>query len=233
MNKLSGKHILDIYHEDYLNIAYNTGRIVAELHTAFIACEQKITFWNNSLLDEMNGWIYECLKANQYRYITKWDFETSLNKLKGCYNELPRQLIHRDMHYGNIIFNNGEFSGYIDFDLSQKNVRIFDICYFLIGLLIDHEESNSDVEKWYSIVSRFIAGYESKNPLTKLEKDNISCLMSNIELLFVAYFINIEDEVLAANASNLYYFIIRNEKRIRSAIDNHPDGIVEFQESLL
>ena len=28
------------------------------------------------------------------------------------------------------LFYNNKFSGYIDFDLSQINIRIFDICYF-------------------------------------------------------------------------------------------------------
>lgn len=220
MNKLSGTHILDIYQTDYLNIAYETGNIVAKLHTAFISCEQKITVWNNSILDEMSGWIYDTLELNNYRYISKLNFETTLNELKACYNELPKQLIHRDIHYGNILFNNSEFSGYIDFDLSQRNVRIFDICYFLIGLLIDHEKSSEHIEKWYHIVSKFIEGYEMTNPLTKLEKESICCIMSSIELLFVAYFINNEDEILAQGAANLYYVINKNEEKIQSSVNN-------------
>ena len=34
---------------------------------------------------------------------------------------LPVQLIHRDVHFGNFLFDEGKFSGYIDFDLSQRN----------------------------------------------------------------------------------------------------------------
>ena len=41
------------------------------------------------------------------------------------------------MHFGNFLFQEGSFSGYIDFDLSQKNIRIFDLCYFLAGLLAE------------------------------------------------------------------------------------------------
>ncbi|WP_278281602.1 hypothetical protein [Clostridium puniceum] len=39
MNKLSGTHILDIYEADYINIAYETEKGIAKLHTAFITCE--------------------------------------------------------------------------------------------------------------------------------------------------------------------------------------------------
>jgi Ser/Thr protein kinase RdoA (MazF antagonist) len=144
--------------------------------------------------------------------------QLSQKELLACYDELPKQLIHRDMHYGNLLFNNGVFSGYIDFDLSQKNVKIFDICYFLIGLLIDHDKKKDDVDKWYEIVSSFIKGYETINHLTKREKDSIGCLMKNIEILFVAYFLGEEDEVLAESAAGLYCFVKKNEDAIRSAI---------------
>ena len=225
MNKLSGTHILDIYEEDYITIAYATGKGIAKLHTAFIACEEKITCWDNSLLDEMSGWIRDTLEINDYKYLKKIDFDKSLNDLNECYNKLQRQLIHRDLHFGNLLFNNCEFSGYIDFDLSQKNIRIFDICYFLLGLLIDHEKSTEHIDKWYNIVSKFIEGYEMTNPLTNLEKESICCIMSSIELLFVAYFISNEDELLAQGAANLYYFVNENQEKIQYAINNYGPTI--------
>jgi Putative homoserine kinase type II (protein kinase fold) len=220
MNKLEGIHVLDIYNESYKDIAYDTGKIVAKLHSAFIACEQSITFWNNSLLDEMNGWVHNILNENKYRYITESDYEESLNELKESFYILPRQLIHRDLHYGNILFIDGEFSGYVDFDLSQKNIRIFDICYFLIGLLVGREKNREDVEKWFFIVTKFIQGYEETNQLLKAEKDNICCVMKNIELLFVAYFQKKQDDALAESAANMFYFIKNNEPGIKQAIHN-------------
>jgi Putative homoserine kinase type II (protein kinase fold) len=219
MNKLSGSNILNIYVEDYLNIAYETGKIMAQLHKAFIDCEQKITFWNNNLLNEMQGWVCNNLKSNQFKYLTEEDFNSSLEELTGCYEKLPRQLIHRDFSYGNILFQNGRLSGYVDFDLSQKNIRIFDSCYFLIGLLVNHEKTKEDVEKWYYIVSKFFEGYEQISPLLQLEKDSICCVMKSIELLFVAYFLGLEDEDLGKSAADLFYFIKNNEKEINDAVN--------------
>ena len=215
-NKLQGSHVVDIYERDYFHIVYETGKIVARLHEAFLACEQEITFEDNSLLGEMNGWICQSLKANNFKYISELDFEESLEELKRCYDQLPRQLIHRDIHYGNILFHEDKLSGYIDFDLSQKNIRIFDLCYFLIGLLIDHEKNKNDVAIWLHIVSRFVQGYEESMPLTPLEKESICCVMKSIELLFVAYFLDNKDEMLAQSAANMYYFVRENEKEIRS-----------------
>ena len=75
MNKLSGTHIQDIYQTDYLNIAFNTGKILANLHSAFIVCEQKITFWNNSLLEEMTGWIYDTKKQTNIHILQNWSLK--------------------------------------------------------------------------------------------------------------------------------------------------------------
>jgi Ser/Thr protein kinase RdoA (MazF antagonist) len=218
MNRLPGSHILDIYQEKYNEIACETGKAIAKLHNAFRACEEKTDFWDNNFEAEITGWVKDIMEANQYRYCTEEDFSESAKELQACYDKLPRQLIHRDMYYGNILFDNGVFSGYIDFDLSQKNVKIFDISYFLMGLLVDHVNQKEDVNKWYCIVSHFIKGYEEISELTTLEKDSICCFMENIELLFTAYFIREEDELLAENAAGIYYFVKQNNDTIKAAI---------------
>jgi Ser/Thr protein kinase RdoA (MazF antagonist) len=225
MNKLPGTHIQDIFQVNFTSIAYETGIAVAKLHTAFVACEQKLSFWDNNFLDEVTGWIKQNLEERNYPFITAKDFHESLNDLVLCYENLPRQLIHRDMHYGNLLFDNGTFSGYIDFDLSQKNARIFDICYFILGLLSEHDKNEMDVVKWYSIITNFIKGYESLIILSNLEKDSICCLMENIELLFVAYFSSIEDKVLAESAAKLYYFVKQNKESIHNSIFSNDTAI--------
>ena len=96
-------------------------------------------------------------------------------------------MIHRDVHFGNFLFDHGEFSGYIDFDLSQKNIRIFDICYFLTGLLSSQIGSSLDTEEWLRIVKDAAAGYEKWIPLLPEEKRAFPYVMENIELLFAAY----------------------------------------------
>lgn len=219
MKKLPGTHIKDIYQSNYNKIANEIGKIVARLHSAFLNCEEKIDIADNSLLDEMNGWIHKTLEKNEYRFITKEDFKTSLAELSQCYDKLPKQLIHRDIHLQNLLFENDTLSGYIDFDLSQKNTRVFDISYFLIGLLIDHEKNAEDVDAWYCIVSEFVKGYEETNTLLDIEKASIPCLMKNIELLFVAYFLSIGNEAFAKGAADLFYFVKNNELQLKRTLE--------------
>lgn len=217
--KLAGKEIINIFEEDnYLDIVNETGKIIARLHNAFLNCEEKVAFWDNSLLDEMKGWITEILAENDYRYITKVDLVESIVELEKDYDKLPRQLIHRDIYYGNILFDNNQFCGYIDFDFSQRNIRIFDICYFLLGLLVNKNKNKECVSKWKEMVKEFIKGYESLITLQRQEKVSICNVMKCIELLFVAYFIREKDEVNAKLSAELYYFLRENEAEITNMI---------------
>lgn len=79
-------------------------------------------------------------------------------------------MIHRDIHFGNFLFADGAFSGYIDFDLSQRNIRIFDPCYFLLGLLCEEEDFKITEETWFIMLKNVFDGYESMQKLTAAEK---------------------------------------------------------------
>ena len=129
--KLQGNNISDMKDK---TIAWKMGCAIAKLHRAFIKCEREVEFWDNSLLKEMKGWIRENLANNEWKILNEEDYSNTVELLESVYDYLPKQLIHRDVHYGNFLFCEGNLSGYIDFDLSQRNIRIFDICYFLAGL---------------------------------------------------------------------------------------------------
>ena len=147
--KLYGSNIVSI--KEALAIAFDMGSIIAKLHCAFRKCEATDEFWNNSLLSEMQGWIKETLKNNGWKLIDENRFNITVEHLEKVYDRLPVQLIHRDVHFGNFLFYEGKFSGYIDFDLSQRNIRIFDLCYFMLGLLSEEESLKITEEEWFKI----------------------------------------------------------------------------------
>lgn len=212
--KLPGEHISQIDE----NIAYVMGRIIAGLHTAFQKCEPMDTLWNNSLLDEMNGWVKESMEKNSWRRISKMEYERTVAQLAAVYNELPVQLIHRDIHFGNFLFADGVFSGYIDFDLSQRNIRIFDLCYFMLGLLSEQEEFEITEETWFHLLGKVFTGYESVRKLSVSEKNAVPCVMGCIELLFTAYYDNEKNDKCAENAFELYEFVRQQGYRIAKTL---------------
>lgn len=203
--KLSGSNIVNIIEDK--TIAYKMGEIIGNLHIAFQKCESKLIFWNNSLLSEMNGWVKEEFYKSEWTLVEESEFIESVERLGDLYEKLPTQLIHRDIHFGNFLFNKGNFSGYIDFDLSQRNIRIFDICYFMLGLLVEEEGNIMNKEEWLKILFKVVSGYESKIKLKDIEKKAFPYVMENIELLFIAYFIGSNDMSCAKDAAKIFRFV--------------------------
>ena len=214
--KLSGSNLVRI--TNTRNLALRMGEIIGDLHGALKKCEDTMEFWDNRLLDEMNGWVKQTLENGNWRYISKDDYEQTVSQLAVIFDELPVQLIHRDIHFGNFLFEHEKFSGYIDFDLSQKNIRIFDLCYFLLGLLSEKEKYEISKEQWFDFITGIFTGYEKRQELTETEKKSVPYVMECIELLFVSYFDRIGDRHCAEHAYGLYEFVRRQEKRIWKSV---------------
>lgn len=66
---------------------------------------------------------------------------------------MPHNIIHRDANPSNILFSNGEVSGFIDFEISEKNIRLFDPCYCATGILSEAEGVEGNFEKWPELLS--------------------------------------------------------------------------------
>ncbi len=216
--KLMGSNIVNLigFESDWF---YEFGRILANLHFAFLKCESKISYWNNSMIEEMRGWVSRDLLKFSPDYLTQEEIKEAVNELADVYEELPKQLIHRDVNLGNFLFDKGVFSGYIDFDLSQRNIRIFDLCYFLLGLYSGNAKFQMKEKEWYNIVRQVVSGYHSIAKLSTQELKAVITVMKNIELLFVAYFLGIGDEISAKDAADLFAFVKLNENYICEAIN--------------
>lgn len=212
--KLKGRNVVEEKNLDE-EWFWKFGSVLAKLHLAFRQCEKTMSFWNNSLLEEMEGWVTEELTKTGEEFLAMEQAREAIGQLREVYGDLPKQLIHRDVYLGNFLFVEKEFSGYIDFDLSQSNIRIFDICYFLLGLLLREGANTVEEEFWFQAVRLVVDGYESLILLSEVERASIPCVMKNIELLFVAYFSREKDEVSAQEAARLFLFICKNENKIQ------------------
>ncbi|WP_167956125.1 phosphotransferase [Anaerosporobacter faecicola] len=210
MSKLPGKRLNSI-NQAPAKLARQMGSAIGTLHCAFQTCEKQFTFWDNNFLNELKGWIYDSFATNNWSYLAKETYLAVVDKLATAYPTLPKQLIHRDVHFGNFLFEEESFTGYIDFDLSQRNIRIFDLAYFLLGLLSERTTNQLTDENWLIAVANTIEGYECQQPLIPIEKALLPTVMKGIELLFTAYFINEQDDVHAKDAMSLYHFICNME----------------------
>lgn len=212
--KIKGEHIEDIFSDDYIKQSYDIGEIIAKLHSAFKHCQNQIDCNDNDFYKEITGWVMDTYKNKGITSVPDEILVESITELESNYPKLERQLIHRDIHLGNMLFENDELTGYIDFDLSQINARIFDICYTALGFLIGITNDNKKTEKWLQILQQLVRGYDSLIPLTDIEKSAIWNMMIVIEILFVAYFTNQNDLECANGASEMLGWLWDNKDRI-------------------
>jgi len=78
-------------------------------------------------------------------------------------------------------------TGWLDFELGHRNARVFDLAYFLAGLLVGKELASDNIAAWDSIYRMFLGGYNEVSPLAECENVAIPVLMVAIELLFVSF----------------------------------------------
>ena len=179
MEKLKGAHV--VFYDNPRAIQ-ELGRGLARLHAALSNIEPEIQCNDSNLLDDWYSWIKPKLVDVNDEVI-----EQTEARLNDLYKQLPRQLIHRDVHSHNVLFDNGVISGWLDFDLNQVNIRIFDLAYLLAGLLIGKTGTSTDVESWKTLYRDLLMGYNKINKLTDVEVEMLPVMMTAIELLFVAH----------------------------------------------
>lgn len=101
---------------------------------------------------------------------------------KETVHSLRKQIIHRDMHLSNVIFKDNEFQGFIDFELLESNVRVFDLCYCCTSILSELYSDEVLRGKWQHIISTIFEGYNKQNILTREELQSIWYVMLSIKL---------------------------------------------------
>jgi Ser/Thr protein kinase RdoA (MazF antagonist) len=105
------------------------------------------------------------------------------------YQKLPKQIIHRDPNPGNIILSEDKW-GFIDFELSERNVRVFDPCYAATAILSETYVANDEhkMEEWVEIYQEILCGYDAVVKFTEEEKQAIPYVVISNQLLALAWF---------------------------------------------
>lgn len=204
MEKLAGSHIKDVFNQDFAAIAYETGIIVAKIHSVFMTVTDNRTdlpFFN----EELQGWVSSGLSNTNL--LMKEEWSGPIEELCCIYPLLPKQQIHRDLHYGNLLFEGTKLTGVLDFDLGKQDARLFDIAYFLLGQLSDQKDLVVIKDKWRIFISQFLSGYETVIILQEVEKNTLSLMMQCIELLFVVFWQQQGNQKSAEDTVRIFKFI--------------------------
>jgi AraC-like DNA-binding protein/Ser/Thr protein kinase RdoA (MazF antagonist) len=169
--------------ESSKEIRTRLGESVAKLHLTLQSLDQNIEPVN-SFMSCKNWAIKEVEKLETTDKLPQAFYEDYLN-FEELSKSIPYSIIHRDMNLTNIYFNEDKLLGYGDFQLTKKDMRLFDICYLSTSILA---EPGMDQSKWLEIFSDLIEGYNGIIKLTDDEKKALPYVVFSIQLIVIAYF---------------------------------------------
>ena len=203
-----------LYSENGAKLAYKLGQAIGNLDAAL--AEFDFVCNEPNLWDQMEKHFIPKLKSTCY-FEDKFyqDFSNGMGQL---YPALPRQLIHRDPNPSNIIVENGEITGFLDFELTERNIRIFDPCYAATAVLsTTYEDDTLDRNKWFDILRGIIAGYDSVAHLTDAEKAAIPYVIYSIQITCVGFFSDFERyRALAKTNTKMLEWLIAHNDSLQS-----------------
>ena len=157
------------------------GEIIGQLHLALQKVDGCVS--DADLLATVKDWALP--KAKEALHLTDAFCRDYLAAFSRLYPRLPRQIIHRDPNPGNIICSSEQW-GFIDFELAERNARIYDPCYAATAVLSETFGENNN--KWLEIYRDILCGYDSVAKLTEDERQAIPYVILANQFVCVAWF---------------------------------------------
>ena len=214
----------DRFGENRRGFGFKYGVAIAKLHRALKEVEAEIMPDEVKLYRQITEWaIPETKTQNELHRVGLMAgfFEDYTKTFGAICDKLPVQLIHRNPNPNCILFNDGEVSSFIDFDLTERNVRLWDPCYCATGILSEWRGVENKYDKWPDILEGILLGYDSVNPLTAEEKQAVFYVICSIQMVFIAWLetqAGEEFKELAKTNRDMMSFIVENKARINGIV---------------
>ena len=162
------------------------GRILGQLHTALAACPDLVCNERDIYREVCDCWL---VSAAQHMGLGE-AFCREYRSFGPLHDALPVQIIHRDPNPSNILMENGRLAGFIDFDLTQRSIRLFDPCYASTAVLcgLFQKGQTGKLDAWLGVFHEILRGYDETAHLTEEEKQAIPMVVLSIQLICVGWF---------------------------------------------
>ena len=183
------------------------GEIIGQLHLALKRIDDCVS--EADLLATVRDWALP--KAKDALNLSNDFCRDYLETFGELYPALPRQIIHRDPNPGNIICAEEKW-GFIDFELAERNARIYDPCYAATAVL--SETFGRDNEGWLEIYRDIVSGYDSVAHLTREERRAVPYIVLANQFVCVAWFAEQEKyaEIFETNKAMTLWLIRQFEE---------------------
>lgn len=181
MSRLAGKALCAERIISSHETARYVGEIIGQLHTVLSTMD--VDAENADLLQTLSVWAVPKVKT----ILPKQEgfLNTFLDRFSEFYPKLTKQLIHRDPNPSNMICAEDAW-GFLDFELSEKNVRIYDPCYATTAILSECLDKKREL--WLDANHAILHGYDSVVHLTPLEREACAYVTLANQLICTAWF---------------------------------------------
>lgn len=220
LNGIEGRYLTpeERYTDDRESTGEKYGTAIGKLHCTLNEIDDGLNVKDENLYSTVVNWAMPETK----RIMEQWNsplpdefFEEYKIKFGALYDKLPKQIIHRNPNPTNILFSGNDVSGFIDFDISERNVRIFDPCYCATGILSESSKIIDGYEKWPEILKGIINGYSAVCPLSDEEKSSILYIIYSIQMIFIAWLNGRDEEkVIAMENRKMLIWIWENSDKL-------------------
>ncbi len=183
------------------------GEILGQLHQALSTVE--IGVGEGDLLGTVQNWALP--KAKSILNLDPQVCKHFLDTFGALYPRLPRQIIHRDPNPSNILRWEDKW-GFVDFELSERNARIFDPCYAATAVLSECF-GKKPLDSWLNIYRQILLGYDSIGKLTEEEWQAVPYVVLANQFVCVAWFAEEEKyaDLLEINKQMTHWLIAHME----------------------
>lgn len=209
-NRIAGEAVSAeaVFSDETGETAQYLGAVIGLLHQVLRENDHIVCNERNIYEEVCSCWLEPAAKAMELPRQFLDDYRETFGKLHGS---LPVQIIHRDPNPSNIIMREGKCAGFVDFDLSQRSIRLFDPCYAATALLVEafSRDPEGMLPKWKDVFRGIILGYDSVAHLTEAEKSALPYVVFSIQLICVGFFSTQEKyrELTKTNAAMLRWLM--------------------------
>ena len=191
---IPGQIVMDHYGPGATQRAHRYGTALADLHRGLRHCGRLPAVPEVDLGRDVRGSVatvrdfYGGADAARVRacLLELADFETRVRRL-------PAQIIHGDAHASNVLFQDDQVSGWIDFDAAAVAPRLVDVCYCATSLLMNGISDASRRRIWLDLVAAILDGYQASEPLEAYELASVWYMLLAMETGATAYYIGKND----------------------------------------
>lgn len=218
-NEVEGRVIRELVPE--LGVSF--GKSLAVLHKALQSIKVDSSYPDMDLIQQLSKWaIPQTLEAaKQIGRREELLHFTDLMISMGfpIISRLPKQLIHRDPHPGNMLFVDEGSIGFLDFDISVNGIRLFDLCYLCTSQWLNVFSNPERQKGWFELILQIRQGYEMQETLLEEERTSAIFIMCAIQMIFIAFWQDQKRADLAELNLNALFELIKNRNKIDDAFE--------------